>query len=229
MQKNKILTVILFMAVSSLTYAQDLVPMKSADRFMIGLFTDVWSDLPNGMETKAINRGITIDILQDFPLGNSRFSFGIGLGYMGQNLYSDNFLYTWSDVEDDYNFQEISEGVVVEKSKLSLNYLQVPLEIRFRTRNLPENLRIHLGAKAGLLVNAHNKYLGGDLDGTSDKERKFKEGKLGNIEQFNFGLLARVGYSRFNVFAYMPLTPVFESNEAENANFLSLGLTFIVF
>jgi len=228
MQKVKTLVILFFLTVaSSLTYSQDIVPMKSADRFMIGFFTDVWSDLPPGMDTKAINRGITIDMMQDFPLGNSNFSLGLGLGYMGQNLYSDNYLYTL--LEGNYEFVEIDEGVVVEKSKLSLNYLQIPFEVRFRTRNLPENLRIHLGARAGLLVNAHNKYLGGDLEGLSDKERKFKESKLGNVEQFNFGVLARVGYSRFNIFAYMPLMPVFEDNNAEDASFFSVGLTFIVF
>ncbi|MFP4288699.1 MAG: outer membrane beta-barrel protein [Bacteroidales bacterium] len=228
MEKVKTLVILFFLTLSSsLTYSQDIIPMKATDRFMIGLFTDVWSDLPSGMDTKVINRGISIDMMQDFPLGNSNFSLGLGLGYMGQNLYSDNYLYTL--FEGNYDFVEIDEEVVVEKSKLSLNYLQVPFEVRFRTRNLPENLRIHLGARAGLLINAHNKYLGGDLEGLSDKERKFKESKLGNVEQFNFGLLARVGYSRFNVFAYMPLMAVFEDNNAEDASFLSVGLTFIVF
>ncbi|MFW5757502.1 MAG: outer membrane beta-barrel protein [Bacteroidota bacterium] len=228
MQKVKTLLILFFLTLSTfLGYSQDIIPMKAADRFMIGLFTDVWTDLPSGMETKAINRGITVDMIQDFPLGNSNFSLGLGLGYMGQNLYSDNNLYTLT--EGNYEFVEIDEGVNVDKSKLSLNYLQVPFEVRFKTRNLPESFRIHLGARAGVLVNAHNKYLGDDPEGLSDKDRKFKELKPGNVEQFNFGVLARIGYSRFNVFAYMPLMPVFEDNNAEDASFFSVGLTFIVF
>ncbi len=209
-------------------FAQEKTRMRPKDRLMIGLFTDMWTDLPGNMDTRTINRGVSIDYVQDFPISTSNFSVAAGLGFMSHNLYVDeDYLYQWDNDNQYYDFLEITEDF--DKNKLSLNYLSVPVELRYRSRSLPNTLRVHAGLRAGLLVNAHTKYVGDDLAGTG-REVKFKEGKLDNIENFLLGLHGRIGYGRVNFYAYIPLTDLFEGNGAtENATFTTLGLSFIIF
>ncbi len=219
--------VILFFTVITLfaasTFSQENTKMRPKDRLIVGLFTDIWSNLPDEMETKTINRGITINYLQDFPISTSNFSFAAGLGFTSHNLYSDNF---YTITSDGHEFMPIS-GLDYDKNKLSLNYLNIPVELRYRTRNTPQTFRIHAGVKAGLLIDAHTKYVGEVTPG--GRETKFKEGKLNNIENFLVGVHGRIGYGRVNLSTFINLTNIFEENNAIDAGVFSVGLSFILF
>ncbi|MBW6478299.1 MAG: PorT family protein [Bacteroidales bacterium] len=220
--KKFILLFAAFILLSIDVFSQEIPRMRPKDRLIVGLFTDIWSNLPGDMETKAINRGFTIDYLQDFPISNSNFSFAAGLGFVSHNIYSDNLylrnngMHGFSPIDVDY-----------DKNKISLNYLNIPLELRFRTRNTPQTFRVHAGVKAGLLVNAHTKFVGEESPG--GRETKRKEGKLDNIESFMFGFHSRIGYGRFNLNTFINLTDIFEGNNAQDASVLSIGLSFIIF
>ncbi len=220
--KKFILLFAVFTLLSIDVFSQGIPPMRPKDRLIFGLFTDVWSNLPGDMETKTINRGVTIDYLQDFPISTSNFSFAVGLGFAGHNLYSDNL---YERDNGTYNFNPIDRDY--DKNKISLNYLNIPLELRFRTRNTPQTFRIHAGVKAGLLVNAHTKYVGNEEQGV--REIKIKEGKLDNIQSFMFGFHGRIGYGRINLNTFINLTDIFEGNNAQDASLVSLGLSFIIF
>ncbi len=218
--------IVLFTALALISIdaiSQEIPRMRPKDRLIVGLFTDVWSNLPADMETKTINRGVTIDYLQDFPISTSNFSFAVGLGFTSHNIYSDNF---YARTSGRHEFMPIS-GLDYDKNKLSLNYLNVPVELRFRTRNTPQTIRIHAGVKAGLLIDAHTKYIGEDAPGGRDT--KIKEGKLDNIERFMFGFHGRLGYGRFNLNTFINLTDIFEGNNAQDASLVSVGLSFIIF
>jgi hypothetical protein len=205
-------------------FAQDRTRMNPSDRLIIGLFTDIWSGLPDDMSTSVFNRGIAIDYIQEYPISTTNFSLAAGLGFAGHNMYSNHRYLRHNNTHE---FQPIGD-VDYRNNKLSLNYLNIPLEIRYRTRDLPRTLRLHAGIKAGVLVNAHTKYVGHDPGDTS-RTTRIKEGRLDNIETFLIGFQARVGYGRFNLHAFAPITTVFKGNESADASFLSLGVSFILF
>lgn len=223
--------ILLFAALTLLSIdvvSQEIPRMRPKDRLIFGLFTDVWSNLPGDMETKTINRGVTIDYLQDFPISTSNFSFAVGLGFASHNIYSDHS-FAVDYIEDGfvYNFSPINPQLDYDNNKLSLNYLNIPIEIRFRTRNTPQTFRIHAGVKAGLLIDAHTKYVGEVTP--NGREIKLKEGKLDNIQSFMFGFHGRIGYGRINLNTFVNLTDIFEGNNAQDASLVSLGLSLIIF
>ncbi len=215
--------------------------MHPTDRFMVTLFTDIWQDAPDAMDLKTIQRGISIEAVQDMPLGRSNFSVAAGLGFTSHNLYSDH-IYLYNAFEDAHDFYPIVTDY--NKNKISLNYLDVPVQLRFRSRDLERTLRVHTGIKAGYLVNAHTKYEGKaffldpwGIQFTPDSEEatlverttKFKEHKLKNISSYRIALTAMVGYGRVNLHFSYPLTDIFEDNSAEEMAPVSLGITFILF
>lgn len=215
----------------------------SGDRLMIDLFSDIWTNTPEGMDINTINRGINFSMMQDFKLGVSPFSVATGLGIASHNLYSDYvYEYTPNSLSSawpqpgTYDFHQIFYSWSdVKKNKLSLTYLNVPLEFRYRNHNLPKTFRIYAGIRAGYLINAHTKFHAKAEDGASmefgPEEIKIKESKLGNLEKFQLGITGKIGYGRVNVYAYLPLTEIFKDNYAAELGMkpISVGLTFIVF
>ncbi len=242
MQRTLIPIAIILILTSVTAKAFEPPRMHPKDRFMLTLFTDIWQDIPDGMDLKAIQRGINVEALQDMPLGRSNFSVAAGLGFASHNLYSDN-LYLYDPTEDRHDFYPIH--LDYDKNKISLNYIDVPVQFRFRTRDLERTFRLYAGIRAGYLVNAHTKYEGkayfsgpgiiqlnpeAPLEMDAEKRTtKFKEHKLKNINDFRIGLTAMIGYSRVNVHFSYQLTDIFEDNSAADMQPISLGLTFILF
>ncbi len=214
--------------------------MFPADRFIITPFVDLWQDVPEGMDLKTLQRGINISAMQDMPLGRTNFSVAAGLGFTGHNLYSDN-RYLYNPANDSFDFHPIADSHDYDKNKISLNYIDIPVQIRYRSRELPSTFRFYAGMRAGLLINAHTKYTGKEYfhahpNGSSNDDKevteravKIKEHKLDNINRYSIGLTATIGYGMFNIFAYYPLTDVFKDNNAADMRPVSLGISLVLF
>lgn len=247
MKRIGLLLLGLFLTISSLQ-AFEPSRMHPTDRFIVTLFTDVWQDVPDGIDLRTIQRGINISAMQDMPLGRSNFSIAAGLEFSSHNLYSDHHYrfhpYVPGVQDEKHDFTPIQQDY--DKNKLSLNYLEVPVQFRYRTRDLQRTLRIYAGMKAGYLINGHTKYegeasylmpggislpeeLASLLNETAIRDIKTKEHKLGNLADYRIGLTAMVGYGSVNLHLYYPLTRVFEDNSAENMYPVSLGLSLILF
>jgi hypothetical protein len=226
--KKLVMVFTLISLITATAFAQEPTKMRPKDRLIITAHSDIWSGLPTGMKQQAINRGITIDNVQEFPISTSNFSVAAGVGFSSHNLYS-NHVYFDKEQNGNHEFMPVGEIYSNEYSnnKISLNYVNIPLEIRYRTRNTPKTFRVHAGLKAGLLVSGHTKYVGEINPG--GRKTKLKEKMLENTEPYLIGLYGRIGYGRVNLHGYMSLTDIFSNNNAQEASFLSLGLSFIVF
>ncbi len=120
-----------------------------------------------------------------------------------------------SDAEGNLSNQVIGldtilTGASVKKSGLAVNYLEIPLEVRFRTNYAhPKNaINISVGGKIGYMFNAHTKYkyrIEGETKFTKQKESY-------DLSPFRYGLTGRVGYGVFNLFYYYSLNTLFEKD-----------------
>lgn len=196
--------------------------MRPADQFMVDLFTDHWAGLPDEIDADLINRGIRINALRDVPIGLSNFSFAIGVTFSGHNLYSDH-AYAYHDGR--FGFFPIEANY--SNNKLSLNYLGIPLEIRYKTRHPPKTLKLHAGLTVSRLVNAHTKFTG--TDPVTDRHIKTKEARLGQIQASSLSVQFRVAYNRLGVFSSIVLSNVFEQDGLSAMKPVSVGLVFMLF
>src|SRR3989339_121555 len=57
----------------------------------VGMFTDIWFGVPEGIKTRTINQGFQSFAMYNVPFGKSNFGFAVGLGFRVQNMYG-NFL-----------------------------------------------------------------------------------------------------------------------------------------
>lgn len=235
--KQFCITLLIAMAFTAST-AQAFVPerMHPTDRFIITVFSDIWQEVPETMDIRTFQRGISISALQDMPLGRTNLSLAAGLAFSSHNLYSDN-RYRFIPSLNQFRFVPIDPDHDYDNNKLSLNYLEVPVQLRFRTRDLPSTLRFYAGIKAGYLFHAHTKFVGKEYypqhfdpnPMVMERTIKVKEHKLNNINKYRIGLSGTIGYGAVNLHVYYQLTETFKDNNAEGMYPWSVGVTFIVF
>ncbi len=218
-----------FLITNSLFADEDKIKMRPQDRLIFDIFIDLWQDVPDDMDLIILNRGINVALFQDFPLGYSNFGIATGLSFTTHNMYSDHWYKYCRDI-DGFDFEKIDEDY--NNNKISINYIDIPLEFRYRTRpskEIPHTFRIAIGAKFGYMIQAHTKYRGDySYNNEYTREVKFKEHNLGNIENWRYGILARIGYSFINITAYYPLTGIFKDNTAADMRPVSLGVSFTI-
>ncbi len=228
-----LLTAVFFIASNNLFADDDRIKMRLQDRLIFDIFIDIWQNSPEEMDLKFFNRGINVALLQDFPIGYSNFAIAAGLSFSGHNMYSDHW-YRYSHEDDNFDFEKIYDDLDYRNNKININYIDIPLEFRYRTRpsrEIPHPFRITIGAKFGYMIQAKTKYSGdwySSADNGEMREVKFKEINVGNIESWRYGIMCRIGYGFVNLTAYYPLSEIFEGNTVEDMIPVSLGISFTI-
>jgi hypothetical protein len=265
---NRIILIVLGVLLSVQVFAQKdddekktknnkpLARLDQADRIMVDVFTDIWMNAPDDsvMSIRDINRGANAYGMRDIPIGKSNFSFAIGAGISCHNLYSNGipvrektfdstemiFKYTNKTV-----FQKIPKGGTIngteisyKNNKLTVVYIDIPVEIRFRTKNEGQKFKFALGFKVGYMISSHTKYNGNDIrynyhdnaatqgwDLLSDQKIKAKYYKVPNIESYRLGPTLRIGWGWVNLSAYYSLSSLFKKDKGPDMYPISVGLT----
>ena len=201
--------------------------MRPADRLMVEFIGDHWRNVPENMRQDIINRGLALLAIQDMPLGRTRFSVAAGMAFYSHNLYTDHFYQptNWGGAHARFDFVPIPQEY--KTNKLNLNYLGLPLELRYRGPGRERGLRLYAGISADYLVSANTKFRG--LDQAGSREIKVKEHLPGQINPFRIQAYARVGIRKWAVVTRFPLTRVFEDNSAREMVPVSLGLNWSLY
>ena len=230
MRRN--IVTLLFVGSSLLTLAQGMeeTPDKSSpadklDKLVLDVNHDRWIDAPDSINTEIYSRGVHINLMYDIPLGESPFAFAIGLGIGSSNIFTDATVVNQVDSTGEIftTLQQFDEDYDYDKNKLSSNYLDIPLEFRFRTKpnEKGQRFKVTAGAKIGYLINMHSK--------TIDKEGKYKTFIYPTANDFRYGAFFRIGYGKIGLNAYYSLSPVFDEGKAITLTQVSAGLSFLPF
>lgn len=220
----KRILIVLFSLIVFHSFSQ-VVDEKTKKDFTFGMdiFTDLWQDLPNTLQPKTLNPGVNVFGAYNFMFGTSDFSFSPGLGLSTHNLNSDSWMH---NTADSLYFEEIPNDIGYKRSKLTLTYLDIPMEIRFKSES---EVRIAFGFKFGFLIKAQTKFKGDDyISGTTD-EVIIKKGKFDFVEKNRYGFTARIGYKWLNLWGYYQLSTIFTDTKGPAMYPISIGITVIPF
>jgi len=187
-----------------------------ADRLMVDLYNDIWQGAPDTIDFNGYNPGASVSLMQDFPFGSTNFSFAVGLGVGTHNMrYNANILKNPLGVS-----YFVNRADTPKTYKMVQSYIDVPLELRFRTKS--DNVfRIAVGGKIGYEINNHIKHV--------DEGFKTKTFNIDNINKLRYGITARVGYKMFNAYVYYGLSTLFEDKLGPEMTPLSIGISLIPF
>ena len=94
---------------------------------------------------------------------------------------------------------------------LVMNYLDIPLELRFNLNpdDLARTFWVAIGGRAGWLFNAHSK-----IKYVSNGDKiVLKERQRFGLNKFRYGPTLRIGIGNFNFFGFYNMSPLFEKGK----------------
>ncbi|MDR2928821.1 MAG: WG repeat-containing protein [Cytophagaceae bacterium] len=148
----------------------------------------------------------------------------IGLRY---NNYRFN-LYNSSELSRNETaqgwFYQIPANVEIEKAKMSLISLDVPLMLEFHLPDGRSRNGIYLagGVVGSLKLNTHTKVIYINSEGIGYKHRQDKD--IG-LNVFRYSLMARAGFQTFGIYATYSPMPLFKKGKGPELYPFSVGLT----
>lgn len=193
-----------------------------------GMFNDFVLNVPSGIKTRTINQGVNVFGLYNLPFGKSNFGFSFGLGLSVHNIYGDFLV---NKVGDTTKLVKIPDAVNFKRSKITIVYLEVPLEFNLKTKS---KVNVALGIKVGYLIGSHTKYVGNAIDtsiytyNTTSKVR-IKEMGIPNLQQFSYGPTFRIGYRWISIDGQYMLSTLFSKNHGPDMYPISVGLVLMPF
>ena len=189
----------------------------------VGLFNDFWMNKPAGMTTRAINQGVTVFGTYNVPFGKSNFSFALGVGISIHNLFWN---YRFQGDSTAFQFVQVKSPITYKRSKLSMPYLEIPLEFRYKTKS---KVAMGLGFKLGYMVYGHAKWVGDDYLFNTTNTLTYSVKDIKNIEKFAYGPTLRVGYKWFHLTAYYSLSQIFTKSTGVDMYPISVGFVLLPF
>jgi len=225
--KGILLLLLAFLLIVPAVHSQ-VVNETAKKKFSIGfgMFNDFMQKVPSDIKTRTINQGVNVFGLYNIPFGKSPFGFSIGLGVTIHNIYG-NFLIKNSG--DTTNMVKIPDTVSYKRSKLTIAYLDVPIEFNLKTKS---KVVIALGLKLGYLIGSHTKYVGNGQVETSDYTQSkviIKNVRISNLQQFSYGPTFRFGYRWIAIDGQYLISTIFQKNHGPDIYPISVGLVLMPF
>jgi hypothetical protein len=173
------------------------------DHIVLDLNFDSYRNLPPGITQKPYSIGGNVFLVWDYPIGYGPFSISFGAGFSTHDLQSNGrVIYS---IDGKYT-SLVPITTPYTTNKLSCNYVEVPMEIRIRTRGM-NSFKMAVGGKVGYAFNVHTKF--------ADADGKIKVYDIKNIDPLRYGVTLRIGYNKFDVQAFYALSELFVSGRGE--------------
>src|SRR5205085_6501946 len=119
--------------------------VQREDKLILNLTSDGWSGLPSQFTHKAIrSRGFSFLLMNERMNKTGTFGLGLGLGFMSQNVHSDATIMDTTFDESSSSLIKIPDSLNYDLNKLSLNFINAALELRFRSKLNKHNERFKL-------------------------------------------------------------------------------------
>ena len=229
---KNLLTSLLLCVISFTAFAQETKPsainkhkVKSPklDRVLIEAGVCNFPSLPTGMTLDVSkSRMLALESFNDKPFGSSPFSFAWGIGFTSRNFNSncqlvDDSLGTFT------SWVPIQNGVKLDVNKLSVNYIDIPLELRYRSKVISNGKRIKFSAgfKPGYMIQNHFKVMGSGI--------KYKYYNWANINKWHYGITGRLGYGRLGLSMYYGMNTLFKDGRGPAMTPYSISLSISVY
>jgi hypothetical protein len=188
------------------------------DHIVVDFSFDSYRNWPDGISQKPYSLGGNAYLMWDYPFGYGPFSVAVGAGFSTHDVHTNGQItYT---IDGKYTtFEPIT--VKYSTNKFSMNYVEVPVELRLRTRG-EKSFKMTIGGKIGYAYNVHTKY--------ADEDGKVKVYRIKNIDPIRYGVTFRVGYNKFNLQGFYALSEIFKKGRGEPGMIpFSLGIGMLLY
>lgn len=214
--RKRLLMLTAMLLVSFLANAQ-LIKDRTNGKLTMGF--DLFSDVNTGakyenFKNRTINQGFGTYLTYNFPMGESKHTVSLGIGVSSHNYFIKK---AW--LADPYAHEITFTECNVKKSKINVNYFDIPMEVNFR---IVDKFKISFGAKVSFLVSSRAKVRGYVFGDGHLWEVKY--GSINALENVVYSTFARVGYRCVNLYIGYQLTNTFKKDRGPEILPFSIGV-----
>ncbi len=179
----------------------------------------------DNFKQKWFSHNLDAALMYDHRMGRSPISIGIGLGISHTRFYTNAAATNVDSTTNDFViFPEYAEGLDYKRSSFSVNYYEIPAELRFRTKNDSRGhpWKVTIGAKLGFRINSKHTFV--DANGYKLSTTRFP-----NTSRLRGVGLVRIGYGKVSLYGTYQLTPLFHENAGQELYPFTTGVTITLF
>lgn len=223
---KKLLVLLFVIKPFAILCQEDFVDNKyREDQIYINLNYNSLKSTPENFSQNKFSSSLSLGFIRDIPINKNRnFGLGLGLGF-SSGSYNNNYKFTNSS--GSFIVESISDLNTFQKNKWTLNQLEFPFELRWRT-STPTNYkfwRIYTGIKTSYLISSKSKF-------SSSTGSQTLSGLPFN--KIQYGLTVNLGNNTWNIGLFFGLNPIFEDEFVEknqnikNIKPFKVGLVFYI-
>jgi hypothetical protein len=202
---------------------------RTSDHFVLQLGYTSWQGKPDSIKTGGLPRTFNVYFMLDFPFKtNPHWSTAVGAGIATDNVFFKKTSIGIKETSSSISFTDLSDTIHFKKYKLATAYAEAPIELRYRSNpdDDSKSFKVVVGAKVGVLLNAHTK--GKNLESSTGSNINSYTEKLNSKRFFNsnrISLAGRIGYGHLSLFTSYQLTPLFKEGQGPVIRPMTVGLT----
>jgi hypothetical protein len=184
-------------------------------QFVVDFGLNRLNETPKGMELKTWgSRSITFYYMYEVQLWNEKFTLHPGIGIASDKYsFKEDITVLRTDGNGQINILPLSNSDL-RKSWLATDYIDIPLEFRFRTNPGRNAFRLAVGGKVGVLYATRTKLK--FKDEGNDEMIKVKEKNDYGVNRWRYGLIGRIGLGPVNLFGFYSMNELFESSALQS-------------
>jgi len=198
--------------------------LRKYDRLMLDLvYNDFYGDrdyFSSPWQSIGFNASLMFDVV--LTKGNT-MSFGWGVGY---SHFSNRtkLQFTRDMVNKSTLVTEFPVGFEPKSSKFGANYIEVPLELRFRTKG-HSHFKFMIGGKIGYQLNAFSK----ETERIDGKNYTTKHYNFPDSNPLRYGATVRIGIRNWAIYGAYYFSPLFTNKASADLTPISVGVTISLF
>jgi hypothetical protein len=198
--------------------------LRKYDRLIVDIAYNDWFGDRKSFTSPWNSIGVNAQLMFDVILKPSNtISFGWGIGWSHVNNISDDQLIR-DFSQNKTELVPFLPGDTPFQYKFVANYIEVPLELRFRSSGW-KHFKFMMGAKFGFQLNAFDQIKEIE-NGTTIKIREYG---FPDRNLFRYGATARMGFRNYSLFGEFFLSNLFRNRESLQVSPFSIGISISLF
>jgi hypothetical protein len=198
--------------------------LRKYDRLIVDIVYNDWYGDRSMFDNNWGSIGINTQLMFDVVLTSANtMSFGWGLGWSRTNNFSS--LQLERDVEEEATYlSSFSAGEEPLRYRFVANYVELPLELRFRTKGY-QHFKFMIGGKIGYQINAFDQSVN-RIDGNTYKTRTYN---FADRNLLRYGATMRVGIRNWALFGEFFFSELFRNEASVYLLPFSCGVSISLF
>lgn len=185
------------------------------DQFYISISFNLINNEPTDFSQNGFSGGLHLGFIRDMPFNQKRNkAIGLGLG-LARNTFNTN-LFIDENASGTSTFEIIDNIGSVERNRLVINTLELPIQYRWRTSTATDYTfwRVYTGVKLSYIFSHAAKF--------KDSNRDVIRRDVDELQLFRYAATLTVGNGSFNGFVQYDLNPLFGKNALVNGQLVTL-------